>query len=253
MLPTVGTAQGDVELDEAKRTYFDEAYAALPRANHYELLGVPRDADKKALKRAYFGLAATVHPDRHFGKKLGPYKAKMEVLFTRITIAFEVLSDPKARAAYDHMLPPPRPGAQANAPTAVAPKQPVDPKVLAKRQEAMDALKARFADGKSKVPELLATAKRARAAGDLAAAAEAYRQALLFTPDDDEVGTAYVEVQREVAERLVESFVKKAQLEERFEQWAQAAESWSRVTLARPNDAAARARLAAATERAGKA
>lgn len=247
------TAQPEeVELEPERRRYVDETYAGLERLTHYELLGVPRDADRKAIKRAYFGLAAAVHPDRYFGKQLGSYKPKMEVLFARITGAFEALSGRDERPAYDATLAPARAAGSERARAADAPRAPVDPKILAKRQEAMEALKARFADGKAKVRQHVDAAKRARAAGDLAAAVEAYRRALLFAPDDDDIGAAYAELQRDVAARLVASIVKKAQLEERFGQWEQAAASWKRVTLARPGDEAARERLAGAMARAGR-
>ena len=44
--------------------------------DHYALLGVARSADRKALKRAYFDLAARFHPDKYFRKKLGSYKLR---------------------------------------------------------------------------------------------------------------------------------------------------------------------------------
>jgi curved DNA-binding protein CbpA len=69
--------------------------------HHYDLLGVGRDADKKAIKRAYYELAALFHPDRFFRKRLGSFKAKMEAIFTRITEAHDVLTDAERRAEYD--------------------------------------------------------------------------------------------------------------------------------------------------------
>lgn len=73
---------------------------------HYELLGVARDADRKAIKRAYYGLAALVHPDRHAGRDLGDWKPLMEALFREITIAHDILGDAAQRRAYDELLPP---------------------------------------------------------------------------------------------------------------------------------------------------
>ncbi len=69
--------------------------------HHYALLGVARDADKKAIKRAYYELAALFHPDRFFRKRLGTFKAKMEAIFTRVTEAHDVLTDAERRAEYD--------------------------------------------------------------------------------------------------------------------------------------------------------
>lgn len=96
--------QEDVDLDMEHRRYILDAHAQLERLNHYALLGVNRAADQKAVKAAYFRLAGLVHPDRYFGKRLGSYKPKMELLFTHITAAYETLSKAKTRAEYDVRL-----------------------------------------------------------------------------------------------------------------------------------------------------
>jgi hypothetical protein len=114
------------ELDAPLQTKITELHATLAKATHYELLGVPRDADRKLVKKAYFGFVATMHPDRHFRKKLGPFKQKLDDVFVRITVAFEALHDASARAAYDRTLPrlagasPPAPAAVARAPAVPA-------------------------------------------------------------------------------------------------------------------------------------
>jgi curved DNA-binding protein CbpA len=220
-------------------------YGRLERLTHYELLGVSRNADKKEIKRAYFQLASVVHTDRYFGKKLGSYKPKMEAIFARMSAAFATLTDKEQRSAYDAKL-----GAPAAGSPSSAPKAPVDPKVLAARQAAMEALKKRFTDGRAKAKEHAHRAALAKAAGDHAAAAEAYRLALSFTPDDVALKVAYEDERRAAEVRLAESHVRQAMLEERYGHWAQAAASWKRVVDARPNDANARARLANALARA---
>lgn len=75
-----------------------------PEMDHYALLGVEAKADKAAVKRAYYKLAARFHPDRHFRKKLGSFKARLEAFFSRITLAQETLTNDAARAEYDAYL-----------------------------------------------------------------------------------------------------------------------------------------------------
>lgn len=62
--------------------------------DYYETLGVPRDADSKAIKDAFRELAMRYHPDRC--KEPGA-----EERFKQITEAYAVLSDPKKRGEYD--------------------------------------------------------------------------------------------------------------------------------------------------------
>jgi molecular chaperone DnaJ len=62
--------------------------------DYYEVLGVPRNADEKAIKNAFRQLALRYHPDHN--KEPGA-----EEKFKEIAEAYAVLSDPKKRAAYD--------------------------------------------------------------------------------------------------------------------------------------------------------
>ena len=67
----------------------------MEKADYYETLGVPRDADEKALKSAFRKQAMKFHPDRN------PDDAEAEAKFKEIGEAYEALKDPQKRAAYD--------------------------------------------------------------------------------------------------------------------------------------------------------
>ncbi|WP_373289458.1 DnaJ domain-containing protein, partial [Alicyclobacillus cellulosilyticus] len=64
---------------------------------YYEVLGVPRDADAAAIKRAYRALAAAWHPDRNASKHAAE-------VFSYLTEAYRILVHPERRQAYDTML-----------------------------------------------------------------------------------------------------------------------------------------------------
>jgi len=73
-------------------------------APYHEILGVPADADRKALKRAYFALSREFHPDRYFRKQLGAFQQPLERVFRKIVEAYELLSDPTARTEIERSL-----------------------------------------------------------------------------------------------------------------------------------------------------
>jgi curved DNA-binding protein CbpA len=94
----------DVDLERDHRRKILDAYYRLGELDLYEVLGVPRTSDKKAIKRAYYELASVHHPDRFFRKRLGSFKQKMEAVFSRVTEAHDTLVDKQRRAEYDAYL-----------------------------------------------------------------------------------------------------------------------------------------------------
>lgn len=64
------------------------------KRDYYDILGVSRDATLEEIKAAYRKLAVEWHPDRN-------KSPQAEERFKEINEAYEVLSDPKKRAAYD--------------------------------------------------------------------------------------------------------------------------------------------------------
>ena len=65
------------------------------KADYYEVLGVPKDAEGKAIKSAYRKLAMKYHPDRNQGD------ASAEAKFKGAAEAYDVLGDKEKRAQYD--------------------------------------------------------------------------------------------------------------------------------------------------------
>ena len=67
----------------------------MAKRDYYEVLGVNRDCAEEDLKKAYRKLAMKWHPDRN------PDNPKAEEHFKEAKEAYEVLTEPRTRAAYD--------------------------------------------------------------------------------------------------------------------------------------------------------
>ncbi|KAK7896375.1 hypothetical protein WMY93_021700 [Mugilogobius chulae] len=66
----------------------------LAKRDYYDILGVPRDATERQIKKAFHKLALKYHPDRNKG-------SDAEAKFREIAEAYEILSDDKRRREYD--------------------------------------------------------------------------------------------------------------------------------------------------------
>lgn len=89
------------ELDPEDRTIAKEIRRAelelkkSQRKDYYKILGISKDADENAIKKAYRRLAIIHHPDKN------PNDEEAAERFKDIGEAYETLSDPQKRARYD--------------------------------------------------------------------------------------------------------------------------------------------------------
>ena len=67
-----------------------------PKRDYYEVLGIPKDATEKDIKKAYRKLAFKWHPDKNPDNK-----KEAEEKFKEVNEAYSVLSDPEKRRQYD--------------------------------------------------------------------------------------------------------------------------------------------------------
>ena len=65
--------------------------------DYYEVLGVPRGASESDIKKAYKKSALRYHPDKNPDNR-----EAAEAKFKNVSEAYEALSDPEKRAAYDN-------------------------------------------------------------------------------------------------------------------------------------------------------
>ncbi|PYQ01772.1 MAG: hypothetical protein DMF82_18340 [Acidobacteria bacterium] len=94
------TVQGR-QLLEARRQLIANAHDAMATKNHFEFLGVPRNASEAQVKEAYFRLARPLHPDSNRDAGLADLQGKREAAFHRLSLAYETLRDPQKRSRYE--------------------------------------------------------------------------------------------------------------------------------------------------------
>ncbi|XP_067855686.1 dnaJ homolog subfamily B member 9-like [Heptranchias perlo] len=68
----------------------------LAKKDYYDILGVPKNASDRQIKKAFHKLAMKYHPDKN-------KSPDAEAKFREIAEAYETLSDEKKRKDYDHM------------------------------------------------------------------------------------------------------------------------------------------------------
>lgn len=199
---------------------------------YHEVLGVPSDADRPALKKAFFRLSRDFHPDRYFRKNLGSYESRVDRVYKKIIEAYELLSDPTARSEIERSLAAAAgtapPGAAAAPPAAAADPPPPS------RAEGPETGSAEHAPRRRRVPlrprshgfslhnrvqrERKAKAKRLFEAGMAAFAREEWidaagsvRLAIAFDPWNEAFKDRFVDVQRKAHEVLSERHLKEAE------------------------------------------
>lgn len=94
----------EVDLTSAEQARIDELFGLVQNGTYYELLGVPVEADAKAVQQAYYELSRAWHPDRYFRRELGPYRERLETVFASLTRAYKTLTSEAERTRYHRDL-----------------------------------------------------------------------------------------------------------------------------------------------------
>ncbi len=217
--------ESGIDLPEELQRQILRYEASLDRPYH-DLLGITRDADAKAVKRAYFGLSKLYHPDRYFRKDIGTFRPRLENCFKKIVEAYELLSDPTTRAEIEKSMahmPEPEPAPEPVAPTGEG-KAPADarPRVRYKRRltkrQTLERLRRQF-----KIPEEVLAERRFRArqfyqSALIAAkrenwleAASSIRLAIAFDPANPEYKRGFAELQSRLSQVRADALLEQAE------------------------------------------
>jgi curved DNA-binding protein CbpA len=207
---------GRSDLNRAERARIAEFEAGLDRPYH-EILGVDRRADAKAIKRAYFALSKEFHPDRHFRRKLGNDRARLERIFRKIVEAYELLSDPMTRAEIEQSL-----GAEPivsdAVPVSPQPRPGVPTDHRTPKRAALERLRRHFripekvlAERKFKAKGFEQSAMVSSKRGNWLEAAASIRLAIAFDPWNDNYKRSFAEVQGKVNQLRADELLREAE------------------------------------------
>jgi curved DNA-binding protein CbpA len=94
-------APADAEEIHVQREKVAALMRHLTTYTHYQLLGVPPEANVDTIKRAYIVLAKEYHPDRFFRPEYEDVQDAVNAIFMRVSEAYSTLHNPTARAEYD--------------------------------------------------------------------------------------------------------------------------------------------------------
>jgi hypothetical protein len=84
------------ELPDELKARIIRLHRRLKKLGPYEMLGLEKDAARADIKRAYYAASKELHPDRYFGKDLGPFREKLGDIFARLTESFQKLETAKS-------------------------------------------------------------------------------------------------------------------------------------------------------------
>ncbi|MEZ4374339.1 MAG: DnaJ domain-containing protein [Polyangiaceae bacterium] len=113
-----------VELPPELQQEISEVAERIQSSDPYVVLGCDVASSREEIRASYHAGIRRYHPDRYFGKQLGPYKAQLERIFKRLTAAYEALEN--ALGASERAS---RATASSSAPPVDIPKAPRAPQV----------------------------------------------------------------------------------------------------------------------------
>jgi curved DNA-binding protein CbpA len=205
-------------------------FAARLDRSYHEILGVARDADERAIKKAYFALSKRLHPDRYFRRRIGPFAPLVETCFRKLLEAYELLSDPQTR------------GEVQAAPATAADVSPARRSSLEARRRLRERVGA-LAGAKRATDERKRKAKSFFEAGMAAFAKErwleaagAVRLAIAFDLDNAVFRERFAEVQRKAHEERAKALQKQGEGALELRDYAQALRLFEEAVHYRPAD-----------------
>lgn len=101
--PLAGIVLSLTPEQEARRKEIIERAEVIDKEDFFTMLGVPQDATNDVVQSAYFSLVKRWHPDR-LPSELGVVREQAAKVFSRLSEAFQTLTDKERRAKYIELM-----------------------------------------------------------------------------------------------------------------------------------------------------
>ena len=208
---------------------------------YHALLGVAPDADAREIKRAYFKLSKDFHPDRYFGRETGHFAPRLDRIFKRLALAYELLQDPASRAEVERWFgtePQPESG-------EASPAQPLGKRGrLARLRRKLKIPEEVLAERKFRARQLAESSRVASHQQHWKEAASCIRLAIAFDPWDEAYKERFAEIQVDLNRQQAEDLLAEADGAWDARAGTEALRLYEEVLHYRPADAAAHDRAA---------
>jgi curved DNA-binding protein CbpA len=205
------------------------AFAAKLKSPYHEILGVPRNADARAIKKAYFTLSKRLHPDRYFRRRIGPFAPLVESCFKKLLEAYELLSDPQTRAEVQN-----QPSASE---VGSARLSSVDARRrLRERVGALAGAKRASEERRRKAKSFFEAGMASFGKERWLEAAGSVRLAIAFDPENEGYRERFSEVQRKAHDERARMLVKQAEAALELRDFNQASSLFEEAVHYRPAD-----------------
>jgi len=93
-----------MEQQEGVVRFVNRAHDLLGQLTYYKLLNVEAVANSTEIRKAYYKLAARLHPDLYSREIDAEFRERLTAVYSRVVEAYQVLSDGKRRKLYDEQL-----------------------------------------------------------------------------------------------------------------------------------------------------
>ncbi len=225
MLGAAQSGGGVIDLPADIRRELRDLESRRERLTHYELLGVPADADRAVIHRAYLMASKRIHPDAWYGKELGEFAPLLSKWFQRLSTAYQLLSDEESRLEYDR--------------DHVAELSDSDRSALERRALSLAEKERRAREGRERLlrskgfarigaaRRLYEEAGQLAQIGERANAIAALKAARELDPNRKEISARLVELERDQARARAQSALAGGQEREEARLWQQATSAYA--------------------------